>query len=240
MPSRFSANAPGRAISARRYAADDDRSGPGELVEPGLGGHRRAIGCGDAHVVVERGGVDADFPGVLRADDHGRGAGVEQERGRHIVDLGGDHELAAQPAADDDFAALADDRLGRVQFRHDAVGEIGKFEAIGVEAGQRDHQRRPGQGAADRARDIGGAEPPGAAEQQPENERGGERRLREMGVVEAEHKRVRRRQIKPERGGGEQNDRQDMAHFSFPPASPACVRAPCANAPRRAAPRARP
>ena len=172
MPSRLSLSAPGRATSAGTLCMT---IGPTAIWSSRVSAAIAApLAVVTANVEVEAAVSTAHFPGVLRADDHGRGARVEQEARRHIIDLARDDEFAAEALVDDDFAALADDGLVRIELGDDAIGEIGEFEAIGVEAGQSDQQRRPGQCAADRPADPRRPQPPGTAQQKPDDQRDAE------------------------------------------------------------------
>ena len=98
------------------------------------------------------------------------------------------------------------------EFRHHAVGDVGELEAIGIDAGQADDQHRPDRGAADHARDAGGAGAPDARQHEPENQRRTEGRARETGVVETEERRARGDDEERRQRGGQNRQREDQRH----------------------------
>ncbi len=127
-----------------RHVAHEDRP-DGDLVEPGLSCEGRAIGSGDGNVVHEPGGVDAGAPRVGRGEHHHRRAGIEQERHSRAVNSRRDGKLAAQSAIDDRLPTAAYFWLGGHEFGGDPSKEIGRLEAMGVDARQSDEQSRPDQ-----------------------------------------------------------------------------------------------
>ncbi len=65
---------------------------------------------------------------------------------RARIDPPGNREFAAEAPVDDDFPASLDLRFRRKEFASDASDDVGSLEAIGVDPGQRDQERRPGHG----------------------------------------------------------------------------------------------
>ena len=130
-----------------------------------------------------------DFRRVLGAQHHGRGAGVEQHRDARVVDRDGHDEFAAEAAVDDHLAARADLRFAGEQLAHQAVGEFGRFEAIGVGAGQAEDDRRPDRRAAEHSREPRRAGAPRAGERQPDEKCDRESGAGEARMVEPDERR---------------------------------------------------
>ena len=147
------------------------------------------------------------------AQHHGRGAGVEDQRDRHIVDLRRDDEFAAEPPVDDDLAAAPDRASAGMNSRHHAVGDVGEFEPIGVDAGQADDQQRPDRAPnrSTRATPAAPARRTPVSSSQSRNA-APQRRARETGVVEPEDQRVRRATKSASQRGARAPDGEDQRH----------------------------
>ena len=120
------------------------------------------------------------------------------------------------PAVYDHFAALSDHGFGRHQLRGDPAKEVGRFEAVGVDPGQRDQQRRPD---GDRTRCAGDVGRPRAAEKIDQH-RQKRRRGDEGAVVESEDLGLGRRQDEEGRRRGDDREREKEAHHRVPPTLP--------------------
>jgi tRNA-dihydrouridine synthase A len=151
----------------RGHVAYDDRPDR-DLVEPNLRRHRRAIGGGDGNVETKSAGVHARPPRVSGGQHHRGSAGVEQEGHPRAVHPSGNREFAAEAPVDDHLPASPDLRFRRKKFARDASDDVGSLKAIGVDAGQRDQQRRPDRGSADNSRNVARPRRTQAAEDEPE------------------------------------------------------------------------
>ena len=106
----------------------------------------------------------------------------------------------------------ADLRLAGEQLAHQALGEFGGLEAIGVGAGQAEDDRRPGRRAAEHAREPRRAGAPRAGERQPDDERDGEGGAGEAGVVEPQQRRPLRDGEEGDQRGAEKRERNGEDH----------------------------
>ena len=98
------------------------------------------------------------------------------------------------------------------QLRGDPAKEVGRFEAVGVDPGQRDQQRRPDGDRTRRAGDVGR---PRAA-QKIDQHRQKRRRGDEGAVVESDDLGLGRRQDEEGRRRGDDREREKEAHHRVP------------------------
>ena len=172
MPSRLSPSAPLRATSAATLRT---------TIGPTATRSSRTSAALAAPLAVttstsnsSRARVEAELRRVLGAQHDGRGAGVEQHRDARAVDRRRHDEFAAEAAVDDHLAASADLRLAGEEFAHQPFGEIGGFEAIGVDADQAEDDRRPAAAPPNTRASARRAGAPRAGERQPDEERDSE------------------------------------------------------------------